>query len=46
MEKVWAFEEAYFQTRVLRKKQYEAVLRLPTIFGQAPTVWCEQQGSI
>jgi len=27
-------EEAYFQTRVLRKKQYEAVLRLLTIFAQ------------
>jgi AraC-like DNA-binding protein/ligand-binding sensor protein len=28
------FEEAYFQTRVLEKKQYEAVLRLLTIFAQ------------
>jgi AraC-like DNA-binding protein/ligand-binding sensor protein len=27
-------EEAYFQTRVLEKKQYEAVLRLLTIFAQ------------
>lgn len=27
-------EEAYFQTRVLDKKQYEAVLRLLTIFAQ------------
>lgn len=27
-------EEAYFQTRVLEKKQYEAVLRLLTIFSQ------------
>ncbi len=27
-------EEAYFQTRVLKKKQYEAVLRLLTIFAQ------------
>jgi AraC-like DNA-binding protein len=27
-------EEAYFQTRVLGKKQYEAVLRLLTIFAQ------------
>ncbi|MGC4074251.1 MAG: PocR ligand-binding domain-containing protein [Nibricoccus sp.] len=27
-------EEAYFQTRVVSKKQYEAVLRLLTIFGQ------------
>ena len=27
-------EEAYFQTRVLNKKQYEAVLRLLTIFAQ------------
>ena len=27
-------EEAYFQTRVLKKKQYEAMLRLLTIFAQ------------
>ncbi len=27
-------EEAYFQTRVLKKKQYEAVLRLLAIFAQ------------
>jgi len=27
-------EEAYFQTRVLKKKQYEAVVRLLTIFAQ------------
>jgi len=27
-------EESYFQTRVLEKKQYEAVLRLLTIFAQ------------
>ena len=27
-------EEAYYQTRVLDKKQYEAVLRLLTIFAQ------------
>jgi AraC-like DNA-binding protein len=27
-------EEAYFQTRVLEKRQYEAVLRLLTIFAQ------------
>lgn len=27
-------EEAYFQTRVLERKQYEAVLRLLTIFAQ------------
>ena len=27
-------EEAYFQTRVLKKKQYDAVLRLLTIFAQ------------
>ncbi len=27
-------EEAYYQTRVLKKKQYEAVLRLLTIFAQ------------
>jgi YesN/AraC family two-component response regulator len=27
-------EEAYFQTRVLKKKQYEAVLRLLSIFAQ------------
>jgi len=27
-------EEAYFQTRVLEKKQYEAMLRLLTIFAQ------------
>lgn len=27
-------EEAYFQTRVLEKKQYESVLRLLTIFAQ------------
>jgi AraC-like DNA-binding protein/ligand-binding sensor protein len=27
-------EEAYFQTRVLDKKQYEAVLRLLTVFAQ------------
>ena len=27
-------EEAYFQTRVLEKKQYDAVLRLLTIFSQ------------
>ncbi len=27
-------EEAYYQTRVLEKKQYEAVLRLLTIFAQ------------
>ena len=27
-------EEAYFQTRVLQKKQYEAVLRLLTVFAQ------------
>ena len=27
-------EEAYFQTRVLGKKQYEAVLRLLTVFSQ------------
>jgi AraC-like DNA-binding protein/ligand-binding sensor protein len=28
------FEEAYFQTRVVTKKQYESILRLLTIFAQ------------
>lgn len=28
------FEEAYFQTRVITRKQYESILRLLTIFGQ------------
>jgi len=27
-------EEAYFQTRVVTKKQYESILRLLTIFAQ------------
>ncbi len=28
------FEEAYFQTRVVTKRQYESIIRLLTIFGQ------------
>ena len=28
------FEEAYFQTRVVSKKQYESIVRLLTIFAQ------------
>jgi AraC-like DNA-binding protein/ligand-binding sensor protein len=35
-------EEAYFQTRVLNRKQYESLVRLLSIFGQHLSLVCNQ----